>query len=73
MQFVPFVFLHNRTNFNKNKAYITLLISNKIGFGQKNEIGIQISEINKKIILLRNMAAKNNTPNNNNFKICKIS
>ena len=73
MQFVPFVFLHNRTNSNKNKAYITLLVSNKIGFGQKNETGIQISEINKETILLRNTAAKNNTPNNNNFKICKIS
>lgn len=36
-------------------------------------MGIQISEINKQIILLGNMAATNNTPNNNNFKICKIS
>lgn len=41
--------------------------------GKKDEIGIQTSEINKKIILLGNMAATNNTPNNNNFKICKIS
>lgn len=36
MLFVPFVFSYNSANANKDKACITLLISNKIEFRNEN-------------------------------------